>query len=583
MVKDNQHRLLKRQLKKANFSDEEIARFSEFLVSVDKAYKASDSHRKHLENILEQSSQELFVANKKLREDVENKELEINKTKVQLNRIVDNVQDVIFQADVEGNYTYLNSAWEEKTGFKVEDTLGRHFTEFLKFVDKNDFEDVMNIQDVGENSFNHTFRINRKGKTLWFQATVQYVTGPDGKPEGYTGSFKDITSLKETELELIEANKVKDNFLSAMSHEIRTPLNAVIGMSNMLLMDDPKPEQLENLNALKFSSKHLLNLINDILDLSKLRAGKIQKVSEQFDILKTLQGLKKSFAFTAEDKHLEFNLNIDAGIPKYLLGDELRFSQIMTNLIGNAIKFTKEGSVSVDCNLVKREGDVCQIEFKITDTGIGIAPENQKRIFDQFTQAENHTTKRFGGTGLGLAISKGLLELFDSQLELSSELGVGSCFSFEINFEAAKKSEKDVQQKKALIGDKVKGLRVLVVEDNVMNVMVLKNFFSKWGVEHEEAENGQIGLDKLAHSDFDVILMDLQMPVMDGITAAKSIRANPEAKFQKIPIIALSASVSSDVVERVTSAGMNDYLSKPFNPEDLQEKLVKHTSTTLEV
>lgn len=570
------HRLLKRQLKNANFSESQKNEMSEFLATINEAYISFDKDRIQLEHTLELSSQELYSSNIKLKKEVENSTREAHLAKVQLNSVVDNVKEIIYEIDLQGNFVYLNSAWEETTGYKVSESIGGHFTSFFKNIDQRDLPGLIELQNVTEGTVSKIFRTNDGSVTKWFELSASHRLDENQVPFGFIGTIVDITSLKEAELELIEANKVKDNFLSSMSHEMRTPLNAVIGISNILLMDNPKEEQLENLNALKFSSKHLLNLINDILDYSKLNVGKLKLYQENFDLHNMILGLEKSFSYYAEDKGLDFVFDIDRNIPKYVIGDSLRLSQILTNLINNAIKFTDKGSVKCRLKLVKSCKEQTCIEFKVIDTGIGISDNNVQKVFERFIQAEDHTTKKFGGTGLGLSIVTKLLELLDSKLELETKLGQGSTFSFTAKFKASQLEESKVTESKESKQVDIKDLNVLIVEDNTMNVLVLKKYFKNWGVNSQVAENGAIAVEKVQASSFDLILMDLQMPVMDGYAASMAIRELGGSIYKKIPIIALSASVSNEVNDKVKAAGMSDYLSKPFNPEKLISMISEH-------
>lgn len=570
---NKQHRLLRRQLKKSNFSQEQIEEMSDFLASVDKAYRNSDKSHAHLENIIEQSSQELFKANKTLELDVAVKDQEIHQAKIQLNRIVENIGDIVFETDVEGYYTYLNSAWEESTGVPVKDSIGKHFTGFLGNVGQEYLDELQNLEYKKHGSLRKIFPITKDNHTKWMETRIQVLQDEDGNPRGYAGSLRDISSIKEAEFKLIKANKVKDEFLSAMSHEIRTPLNAVIGMSNMLILDNPKPEQINTLNALKFSSEHLLNLVNDILDVNKLRAGKLELREEEVDLKETLSGLRDSFGYNAETKGLKLIFDIDDQIPSCVIGDQLRISQVLTNLVGNAIKFSHEGSVKLTCKLLDERAGYAKLFFEVTDTGIGISDDKLDLIFEKFTQADIDTAKKYGGSGLGLTLCKGFLDQYGSKLVVTSKLGKGSKFSFTLDLKIAVQCQEALNKTKSENKESIKGLNVLIVEDNELNIMVLENYFNLWEVKYDVTKNGQEALDKVKSNVYDLILMDLRMPVMDGYEATKQIRSLESKEHKETPIIALSASVSNDVVGRVKSIGMNDYLVKPFDPEDLIEKI----------
>jgi PAS domain S-box-containing protein len=396
--------------------------------------------------------------------------------------------------------------------------------------------------------------------------------------------MSDITRRKQIEEELLhakilaeEASKAKEQFLSTMSHEIRTPMNAVIGMTNLLLQDSPKIEQMENLNALKFSAENLLALLNDILDFSKIEAGKVELSNSLLNLKNLAEGLRRSFDRAAKEKGIELKSIVDPNIPTNLTGDAVRLNQVLTNLIGNAIKFTDKGSVTVSLKLDKDLKNSSIILFSIEDTGIGIQNNKQDAIFDEFTQAHIETTRRYGGTGLGLAISQRLVKLLGGEIKVRSKLGFGSVFSFSIKF--LKSSPITVQQESApTVKDSFlsKTYRVLIVEDNEINKIIAEKFLKKWGIVVDHAENGLVALSKIENQHFDLVLMDLEMPVMSGYDAAIAIRNMKDLSKQNIPIIALTASAMQDIQMKIYDLGMNDFILKPFNPEELKKKLILH-------
>ena len=408
-----------------------------------------------------------------------------------------------------------------------------------------------------------------------------------GSPFRIIGSMLDITERKRIEKELtkakeeaVQSNIAKSQFLSMMSHEIRTPLNAVIGISHLLLMCDPKPDQIENINTLKFSSENLLVLINDILDFSKIEAGKIEFEEADFSIIDLINNIRMASNFKASEKGVKIRVMLDNDLAGAVVGDPVRLGQILTNLIGNAVKFTSQGSITIEATQQAEDADTSTILFSVTDTGLGMTQESLSTIFESFTQASSDTTRKFGGTGLGLAITKRLLELQNSQIFVESTLGKGSKFYFTLTFRKSAHKFAEKEPKDIIFQDKVslKGTRVLLVEDNSINVMVARQFLQLWKIEMDVAINGLMAIEMVSEKDYDVVLMDLQMPEMDGYEATKHIRSMPGKNFGQLPIIALTASAMLDIKDKAFDVGMNDYLSKPFNPNELYQKIAKHSA-----
>ena len=365
----------------------------------------------------------------------------------------------------------------------------------------------------------------------------------------------------------------KADFLSTMSHELRTPLNSVIGITQLLLKSPYSAEQSEDLKIVNFSAKNLHMLINDILDFNKMESDKLILEAINVDLYALANDICSCMRFQAEEKGLELELRIDEAIKTQLLvTDPTRLTQVLHNLLGNAIKFTPSGVVSLDLRVIKRHPDSIKINFSVSDSGIGIDPQQQKFIFEAFTQASSSTTRNYGGTGLGLTIVKRLLKLFESDIHVRSTLGKGSDFFFEILFNTANEIS-DMESTDPKIEYDLKQLKVLVVEDNPINSLLIKKIFSNWNNYPEIASNGYDALEKLKTGVFDVILMDIHMPVLDGYATSKLIRDLPDISKSGIPIIALTASVSNDLYLKIQEAGMNDYINKPFNSDDLYKKL----------
>lgn len=371
--------------------------------------------------------------------------------------------------------------------------------------------------------------------------------------------------------ELAEAAaQAKSQFLSTMSHEIRTPLNAVIGLANLLAENDPCEHQKENIKILQISSGNLLALLNDVLDLSKIEAGKMEVESVEFSVKDTIKTVYDLYLNSAKQKSLKLLLDVDEQIPDMLQGDSLHLNQILSNLVSNAIKFTHNGHVKVKAKITSNTNENYSVKFKVEDTGIGIPADKIDRIFDVFTQADSNTTRKYGGTGLGLSICKKLLNLQDSKLVLKSELGVGSVFSFELNFNKSIYHKKE-HNKKVMeqTSTNLQGINLLVADDNQINVFVIKQFLTNWGVNITIAENGEEALQLATENDFDLILMDLHMPVMDGFEATKEImKVKPNAK-----VIAITATTEDEVGSGIADAGMIGFIMKPFQPYDLAAKI----------
>jgi signal transduction histidine kinase/CheY-like chemotaxis protein len=382
-----------------------------------------------------------------------------------------------------------------------------------------------------------------------------------------------IQNTKQLEKDLIHAKEsaekaamAKSEFLSVMSHEIRTPLNAIIGTIMLLQYQDLLPDQKELLNVMEISSENLLSLINDVLDFSKLEEGKIIFAERNINVLHFLKNIKMANRVKAEEKGNLIKIIFDDDIPEFVVGDDVRLGQILNNLVSNAVKFTKGGTIVIRVELKKSTKTDVELYFAIEDTGIGIPKEKQGLIFERFTQANNNITREFGGSGLGLTIIKRLLQLQDSEIYIESELGVGSKFFFHLNF---KKSTAEIREEAKHSGDlkfNLAGKTILLVEDVEFNVMIAQRMLKNWNAQVELAENGEVAVEKVKNGNYDLILMDIQMPVMDGYTATKKIR-----EFNlSVPIVALTASViTTDMEAKAIEIGMNGCVSKPFNPNDL--------------
>ncbi len=374
--------------------------------------------------------------------------------------------------------------------------------------------------------------------------------------------------LVQARIEAEEATLSKAKFLSMMSHEIRTPLNAVIGLTHILQMDDPRQDQLENLKSIKFSADNLLVIINDILDYNKIESGKITFEAIDFQLQDFSIGIFRTFKALADDKKLDLKLETDPSLPNIITGDKTRLAQILINLISNAIKFTSEGSVTL--RMVKsgiRQKQV-RIRFEVIDTGIGIEPEAIDRIFEDFVQARQDTTRIYGGTGLGLSIVKRLVEMQGGKVSVKSVIGHGTTFAFEMPFYFSETEQKSFKEPDFRFVP-LPGLNILVAEDNKINQLVAKQFLTRWGIEFTMVDNGEQAVEAVIREQFNLILMDLEMPVMDGYEATTLIRGLQDPLKSQIPIIALSASAMLEIRDKAKKCGMNSFVTKPFEPCDL--------------
>jgi signal transduction histidine kinase/CheY-like chemotaxis protein len=395
---------------------------------------------------------------------------------------------------------------------------------------------------------------------------------------------RNITDRKIIEQELTsakinaeQATTAKAQFLSNMSHELRTPLNGIIGLTNILIGEAYLPTQANHLEVLKYSSDHMLILINDILDFNKIEAGKVILEEEDFSMMEMLQKIHSFFSLEAANKNILFTLKAPEELNRNMLGDVTRLRQVLTNLINNAIKFTEKGSVIFAIDILEKTSEKsCILRFIISDTGIGIEHDKIEQIFESFGQADPSTIRKYGGSGLGLTISKKLIELMGATLKVESEVGKGSKFWFDIEMNCSVVNTNFIEQEKVIKIYDLENVHILVVEDNAVNMMVVTKMLEKWNARISKAANGEEAISLEASNNYDIILMDLQMPIMDGFTATAIIRERNKI----VPIIALTATTDESLIGKTKSTGMNGIVQKPFVPEILYDK-IKTTVTSI--
>lgn len=497
-----------------------------------------------------------------------------------------NANDAILIAELNNgseSIVYVNEAFSKLTGYSLEEVRGES-ADFLNGPesDRREVEQIrqamLGQQSVRTELINYT----KNGEPFWAEANVVPIRNDKGTATHVVAILRDSTERKQAEEDLIKAKQqaeesklAKERFLANMSHEIRTPMNGVLGMTNLLLETSLNEEQRDGLNSVRTSAENLLDIINDILDFSKIEAGKLELKKTSFRLDELIDSLVKTLEFKVDEEHVELKSHIDESIPEYLEGDPTRLNQVLLNLAGNAIKFTKEGYVAVEAYLREQDDEQVELEFRVKDTGIGIRKEKLESIFESFTQASSDTSRIYGGTGLGLAIVKQLVLLQGGSVDVKSESGKGSTFIFSLPFKVGRKPEEQKSEIDPAKVDQLKELHLLLVEDNVINRKVALNMLKRWGLQVDIAENGKKALEKVRQQDYDAILMDIQMPEMGGYETTRNIR-QLNAPGNEVPIIAMTASALESDIKECFESGMNGYVTKPFKPEDLLNGLINN-------
>jgi PAS domain S-box-containing protein len=533
---------------------------------------------------LAESEQLNIALDQKIRENEATQKL-LRKNELMLGSVISSALDAIVITNGDGHIIHWNRAAAEIFGYTEEEVRGRTLMETIippaaRRPDGTGFELFLDPDDF--HILNQRLELTGIRKTGVEFPMELAVTAIQNENEFYFNGFiRDISSRKQRELELVQmkekaeqAAKAKSQFLSVMSHELRTPLNAVIGITHLLLQSQPREDQQEDLRTLQFSGESLLHIINDILDFTKLDSGKIELSAIDFDLRELTQSLYQSFSYKAKEKGIVFDVEFDQRIPFYVKGDSFRLSQVLNNLISNAIKFTQEGSVRLKVEMTEDKGALFIARFSVIDTGIGISLDKQEKIFEQFTQADSDTTRLYGGTGLGLSISVKLVELMGSTIIVESTPGMGSDFRFSVILQRGEVTQAAVAVPKVVpkTNEQFKNKRILLAEDNLFNANIARRFITGWGGEIDLVVDGRQALEFVSRKKYDLILMDVQMPLLDGFACTRKIRKH----FKDIPIIAVTASPKNEIINEIMACGMNDFVSKPFKPNELRSKILEY-------
>ena len=587
--------------KEITFQQEEKAKRAAELVIADKKLDFQNKEKEKRAAELVIADIELDFQNKeKEKREIVNKELEAFGYSLKLASqyslsLIEASRDPLFTISPQGKITDMNEATVKVTGLSREELIGTDFFNYFTEPDKA----RKGYQQVFAKGFVADYPLTIKDHKLTdvlFNGSV-YKDGR-GNVLGAVVVARDITEQKRIEKELTEAKvfaelatgiaeeakskaesatriavdavKAKQQFLSNMSHEIRTPMNAIIGFTKVMLKTDLTEKQREYLSAIKMSGDALIVLINDILDLAKVDAGKMTFEKTPFKMASSISAMLHLFETKIQEKNLMLVKEYDKKIPEVLVGDPVRLHQIILNLVSNAVKFTTKGKITVSVRLLNEEEEKVTIEFAVTDTGIGITENKIEKIFENFQQASSGTSRLYGGTGLGLAIVKQLVEPQGGTINVKSKIDEGSTFSFILNFQKTK-AEAELETGIMELDMEIKNIKVLVVEDIALNQLLMKTLLDDFGFERDIAANGKIAIEKLKAKSYDIILMDLQMPEMNGFEATEYIRNKMNSK---IPIIALTADVTTVDLAKCKAVGMNDYIAKPVDERLLYSKIV---------
>lgn len=506
----------------------------------------------------------------------------IRKSEEKYRGLIENMELGLMEIDQRGRIVRAYEWFCDMTGYQESELIGRDPLEvFVRPEDVPFMQQQEANRSKGQAGI-YEIQIRKKnGEWIWVLISGAPIYDEEGRVVGSMGIHYDITKRKNLEAELRwakdeaeRARQAEKEFLAQMSHEIRTPLNAVIGMANLLSTTELNEEQASYVQDVKYAADVLHGLISDVLDLSKIEAGKLELSESLVNIHESVAMMSRTLEYRAKEKGNKLTFHVDENVPHSLLADRNIINQILLNLVGNSIKFTKNGKIHIQLQAERLDGDNCQLYFEVSDTGIGIAKDKIDTVFEKFKQAEGRMThKEYGGTGLGLPICKQLIELHGGQISLESELGKGSRFLFSIFCKVSKEIAPSLHQEGQDEPIDISSLHFLIAEDTYLNQKYVKGLLHRWGASWVLAENGNEAVAASKKEQFDVILMDMQMPEMDGYDATRAIRADATNPNQHAPIIALTASALIDEKQKAIDAGMNDHLTKPFTPDQMTSML----------
>gem|GEM_PF-2061513 len=575
---DQQHKLLNRQVRKAKISEPLTEEVKKVLELVNQTYHETDQYIGRLNHAMSLSSKEMTILQKEIQskneilsQKVQDSESEIDYQKSVFNSVSKSIPVGIFIVNREGEYTYVNDSALKIVHEEREELVGKKWFDYCQSVGIQ-ISDHSKIVDSLSGDEPNVFKLTHIPEKVVKMTCLRISDG------GIVGCVEDITKIevfkaktKEAVAKSEEANRAKSFFLANMSHEIRTPLNGILGLSTLLKSEGLTEEQMIKVKSIEESGKHLMHLINDILDLSKIEAGALELNMNSYSPRQIIDSVLRLLEEKAQEKGNRMSIRYSGEIPEYVKTDDLRFKQIVLNLLGNAIKFTDAGDISI---FVSYQND--HIHLQISDSGIGMSEDQVGKLFSRFYQADNASTRNFEGTGLGLAITKNLIELFEGEISCSSTKGKGT--TFKLDFKAEKilepiKTEASEEGDTLNLGEKIK-LRILVAEDNKVNQMVINAFLNNLGYQPKIVNDGKEAIDELDSQDYDLVFMDIQMPRMSGLDAIKYIRHSD--KLKKIKVFALTAGAMEQEREKILKAGADEYLTKPIEPEKIRRVIIEH-------